>query len=176
MIAFIIVNSHCFTIVIALFSLSLRPSFYTTITNDHIGVEVGGGGEPRKWQVLPRIEVDTTRRSHLRLIWALNVINSSQFDDQAFWPVVWWFPAGWVLVHSHYCHLKTTQALEHIRQAWETSPRKSRPGKQWQWYTHGLLVHWCRNRVGWKVSLAIVCVEAGFCQIQSQLCLSIGAC
>jgi len=42
--------------------------FYTTITNDHIGVEVRGGGEPRKWQALPRVEVDTARRSHLRPI------------------------------------------------------------------------------------------------------------
>ena len=45
---------------------TILDSFYTTITNDHIGVEVGGGGEPQKWQVLPCVEVDTTRRSHLR--------------------------------------------------------------------------------------------------------------
>jgi len=25
---------------------AILDSFYTTITNDHIGVEVGGGGEP----------------------------------------------------------------------------------------------------------------------------------
>jgi len=29
----------------------------TTITNDLIGVEVGDGGEPRKWWVFPRVEV-----------------------------------------------------------------------------------------------------------------------
>jgi len=32
----------------------------------------------------------------------------------------------WILVQSHHCHLKTTQALKHIRQAWEISSRKSR--------------------------------------------------
>ena len=37
---------------------TILDSFYTTITNDHIGVEVGGGGEPRKGQVFPRVEVD----------------------------------------------------------------------------------------------------------------------
>jgi len=108
---------------------AILDSFYTTITNDHIGVEVGGGGEPRKWRVLLHVEVGTARRSHLRPIWALNVTNSSQFDGQAFWPIVWQFPAGWVLVYTHHCHLKTTRALKHIRQARETSPRKSRPGK-----------------------------------------------
>jgi len=112
---------------------AILDSFYTTITNDYIRVEIRGGEEPWKWRVLPRVEVDTTRRSHLRPIWTLNVTNNSQFDGQAFWPVVWQFPAGWV--------------LKRVRQAQETSPRKSRPGKQWQWYTHGLLVYWCRNRV-----------------------------
>jgi len=124
------------------------------ITNDHIGVKVRGCGEPQKWRVLSRVEVDTTRRSHLRSIFAPNVTNSSQFDGQAFWPVVWRFTAGWVLVHSHHWHLKTTWALEHVRQAQETSPRKSRPGKQWQWYTRGLLVHWCRN---WMVVKSQLC-------------------
>jgi len=104
---------------------AILDSFYNTITNDHMGVEVGGGGEPWKWRVLPRVEVGTARRSYLRPIWALNVTNNSQFDGQARR-----FPAGWVLVYSHHCHLKTTQALEHVRQAQETSPRKSRPGKQ----------------------------------------------
>jgi len=47
---------------------TILDSFYTTITNDHIGVEVGDGGEPWKWQVLPRVEADTARRSHLRPI------------------------------------------------------------------------------------------------------------
>jgi len=47
---------------------TILDSFYTTIINDHIGVEVGGGGEPQKWWVLPRVEVDTARRSHLRPI------------------------------------------------------------------------------------------------------------
>jgi len=37
---------------------AILDSFYTTITNDHIGVEVGGDGEPRKWQVFPHVEVD----------------------------------------------------------------------------------------------------------------------
>jgi len=45
---------------------AILDSFYTTITNDHIGVEVRGGGE--KWQVLPCDKVDTARRSHLRAI------------------------------------------------------------------------------------------------------------
>jgi len=27
--------------------LAILDSFYTTITSDHIGVEVGGGGEPQ---------------------------------------------------------------------------------------------------------------------------------
>jgi len=126
---------------------TILDSFYITITNDHIGVEVRGGGEPQKWWVLPHVEFDTTRRSHPRPIWSLNVTNSRQFDGQAFWPVVWWFPAGWVLVYSCHRYLKTTWALKHVRQVLETSPRKSRPGKQLQWYTHGLLVHWCINQV-----------------------------
>jgi len=46
----------------------ILDSFYTTITNDHIGVEVGSDGKPWKWHVLPRVEVGTARRSHLRLI------------------------------------------------------------------------------------------------------------
>jgi len=126
---------------------AVLDSFYTTIINDHIGVEVGGGGEPRNWWVFLHVEVDITRWCHLGPIWALDITNSSQFDGQAFWPVVWQFPARWVFVYSHDYHLKTTWALEHIRQAWETSPRKSRPGKQWQWYKHIFLFHWCRNRV-----------------------------
>jgi len=73
-------------------------------------VEAGGGGEPREWWVFPRVEVDTARRSHLRPICALNITNSSQFNGQAFLPVVWRFSAGWVLVHLHHCHLKITQA------------------------------------------------------------------
>jgi len=52
-----------------------------------------------------------------------------------------------VLVQSYHCHLKTTWGLEHIRQAQETSIRKRWSGNHWQWYTHWLLVHWCRNRV-----------------------------
>jgi len=38
-----------------------------------------------------------------------------------------------VLVYSHHCHLKTTQALEHVKQAQETSPRKNRPGMIHTW-------------------------------------------
>jgi len=91
---------------------------------------------------------------YLRPIWALDITNSSQFDEQSFWPVVWWFPTGWVLVHSHHCHLKTTQALKHIRQAWETSPKKSRSVNHCQWYTHGLLVPWCSN---WGVVKSMPC-------------------
>jgi len=68
---------------------SILDSFYTTITNDHIGVEVGGGGEPWKWQVFPHVEVDTARRSHPRPILAPNITNSSQSDGQTFWPVAW---------------------------------------------------------------------------------------
>jgi len=59
---------------------------------------------------------------------------------------------------------------EHLR----TSDRlkKQAPGKADQGNngndTHmaGLLVHWYRNRVVVKVSLAIVCAEAGFSQIR----------
>jgi len=110
---------------------TILDSFYTTITNDHIGVEIGGGGEPRKWRVFPHVEVevDTARRSHLRPIQALDITNSSQFDGQPFLLVVWRFLARWVLAHSHHYHLKTTQALKQVRQAREISPSKSRPGK-----------------------------------------------
>jgi len=94
------------------------------------------------------------RRSHLRLIWTLDITNSSQFDGQAFGPVVWRFPAGWILVHSHHCHLKTTWSLEHVRQARENSPKKSKPVNHWQWYTHGSLVHWCSN---WLVVKSVPC-------------------
>jgi len=68
---------------------AILDSFYATITNDLVGVEVRGGGELWKWQVFPYVEVDTARRSHLRPIQALDITNSSQFDGQAFWPVVW---------------------------------------------------------------------------------------
>jgi len=47
---------------------AILDSFYTTITNDHIGVEVRGGGEPWKWWIFPCVEVNTARRSHLRPI------------------------------------------------------------------------------------------------------------
>jgi len=55
----------------------------------HIGVKVKGGGEPWKWWVFSHAEVDTDKWSHLRPIQALDITNSSQFDGQAFWPVVW---------------------------------------------------------------------------------------
>jgi len=38
--------------------------------------------------------------------------DTNQFDGQALWPVVWQFLARWILVQSHHCHLKTTQALQ----------------------------------------------------------------
>jgi len=117
----------------------------------------------------PHVEVDTTRWSHLRPIWALDITNSNQFVGQPFWPVVWWFPAGWAFVYSHHCHLKTTWALKHVRQTLETSPRKSRSGKQWQWYTHGLLVHWCRNRVVVKSQPCHFVCESWFCHIRSHI-------
>jgi len=82
------------------------------------------------------------------------ILQSSQFDGQSFWPVVWWFPTWWVLVQSHHHHLKTTQALKHIIQAQETSPRKSRSVNHWQSYTHGLLIHWCSN---WVVVKSVPC-------------------
>jgi len=94
------------------------------------------------------------QKVRLRPIWALDIINSSQFDGQAFWPVVWWFPAGWILVYSHHCHLKTTWLSEHVRQARENSPKKSRPVNHWQWYTYESLVHWCSN---WLVVKSVPC-------------------
>ena len=146
---------------------AILDSFYTTITNDHIGVEVRVQWKPWKWQVFPRIEVDTARSSHLRPIWALNITNSSQFDGQAFWPVMWRFPAGLVLVYSHHWHSKTIRALEHVRQAQERIPRKSRAGKQWQWYAIGLLVHWCRNQVIMKSQPCHCVCGSRLCQIRS---------
>jgi len=77
-------------------------------------------------------------------IWALDITNSSQFDGQVHRSVVWRYPARWVLVHSHHCHLKTTQVLEYIRQAQENSPMKSRSVNHWLWYRHG---SWCSNWV-----------------------------
>jgi len=67
---------------------TILDSFYTTITNYHLGVEVGGSGESRKWQVFPHVEVDTARRPHMRPIQALDITNSSQFDGQTFCPVM----------------------------------------------------------------------------------------
>jgi len=104
---------------------AISNSFYSTITNDHIGVEVRGGGEPRSGGVFHTWKLNTARWSHLRPIWALDSTNSSQFDGQAFWPVTWWFPAGWILVHSYHCHLMTTWTLKHVRQAQENSPKKA---------------------------------------------------
>jgi len=69
---------------------------------------------------------------------------------QVLWPAIWQFPAGWIFVQSHLCHLKATWALEHVRQAWEINPRKNRQVKVWQWYTHGSLAHWCSNWVMMK--------------------------
>ena len=94
------------------------------------------------------------RRSHLRLIWALDITNSSQFDGQSFCIVVWQFPAGWILVYSHRYHLKTTRALRHVKQAQENSPKESRPVNHWQWHTHGWLVHWCSN---WLMVKSVPC-------------------
>jgi len=37
---------------------TILDSFYTTITNDYIGVEVRGGGEPWKCWIFPCVEVD----------------------------------------------------------------------------------------------------------------------
>jgi len=42
---------------------TISDSFYTTNTNDHIEVEVGGGGEPQKWWVFPHVEVDTAEKT-----------------------------------------------------------------------------------------------------------------
>jgi len=133
-------------------------------------MKVGDSGEPQKWWVFSCVEVYTARRSHLRPIQALDITNSSQFDGQAFWPVMWQFPAGWVPFQSHHCHLKTTQALKRIRQAWETIPRKNRPGNHWQWCTRGLLVHWCKNWVVVKSQPCHCACGSLLCQIQSQLC------
>jgi len=36
---------------------TILDSFYTTITNDHVGVEVGGSGEPRKWWVFHMLKL-----------------------------------------------------------------------------------------------------------------------
>jgi len=93
----------------------------------------------------PCVEVDTARWSHLKPIWAIDITNSSQFDGQAVWPVVWWFLAGWVLVQSIHYHLKTTQACQ-------TGLRNKPQEKQTREplvmiYTHGLLAHWCKNQV-----------------------------
>jgi len=107
---------------------TILDSFHTSITNDHIGVEVGGGGEPWSGGFFHLYKLNTSRCSHLRSVWALYITNSSQFDGQALWPIVWQFPAIWIPVHSHHCHLKATKALEHVRQAQETNPRKYRPG------------------------------------------------
>jgi len=34
---------------------AILDRFYTTITNDHMGMEVRDGGEPWKWQIFPCI-------------------------------------------------------------------------------------------------------------------------
>jgi len=66
--------------------------------------------------------------SHLRPIQSLDITSSSQFNSQAFWPVVWRFPDRWVPVQSHNCHLKNTRALEHVIQAQEQAPGKAEQG------------------------------------------------
>jgi len=85
-----------------------------------------------KWQVFPCVEVEHCQMVSPEAHLSSTYHNSSQFDGQAFWPVVWQFPARWILVHLHHCHLKTTQALKHIRQAQENSLKKSRPVNHWQ--------------------------------------------
>ena len=87
---------------------TILDSFYATITNDHIGMEVGGGGELRMWWVFLCVEADTARRSHLKPIQTLDITNSIQFDGQAFCPVVWRFPARWV----PFQHTSTSDRLE----------------------------------------------------------------
>jgi len=63
---------------------------------------------------------------------------------------MWWFQSSRVDT----CPVKPLPFEDHpSTQACQTSPRKSRPGNHWQWYTHGLLVHWCRNQVVVKSQL-----------------------
>jgi len=58
--------------------------------------KVGGRGEPQSGEFFHPYKLNTARWSHLKLILALNITNSSQFNGQALWPVVWRFPAGWM--------------------------------------------------------------------------------
>jgi len=68
----------------------------------------------------------TARWSHLRPICSLNITNSSQFDGQVHWPVMSVKISSQVdALQSHHFHLKTTQALKHVRQAQEKAPGKA---------------------------------------------------
>jgi len=62
--------------------------------SDYIGLEVMGSREPWSGRFFHPYKPNTARWSHLRPVWALDITNSSQFDGQALWPVMWQFPAG----------------------------------------------------------------------------------
>ena len=79
--------------------------------------------------------------AHLRPSGASNGTKCNQIYHWHVQPVVWRFPSSWQLVKSHHSHLKTTRALVDVWQATETSHRKSRLVKHWQWNIHKLLAN-----------------------------------
>jgi len=52
-------------------------------------VEARGGGEPLSGRFFHVQKLKIAKWSHLMPVQALDITNSSQFDDQAFWPVIW---------------------------------------------------------------------------------------
>ena len=98
-----------------------------------------------------------------------HITQTSYIHGQTHQPVVWWITAGFLLAKGIYSHLKAAWALMDVWQASETSHSKSSPGN--------FSINTCLNCYSmctailwlWKVCLVVVCVEAGFSQIQSQL-------
>ena len=72
---------------------------------------------------------------------------------------MWWFIAGWLLVHWRWSHLKTTPALMDVWQDPETSLSKTSLDNFQHWYLADMLASVYTYHV--KVYLNVVCVENG---------------
>ena len=92
-----------------------------------IEVEVRDDGEPQRGRFFHPYTVNTTRCSHLRPIWAIDIANSSQFDANFIGQSCGNFQLGGCL-STHTTAIWSP--LKHIRQAWFL---KKALGKVDQW-------------------------------------------
>ena len=103
---------------------------------------MGGGGRVNGYKNLTPL-VWLIIYSHKRPVCTVSITKCSQISAWYHQPVVWRFPAGWLLVHSHQSHLKTTRTLADVWQACKTSHNKSRPSSLWLYLVVEVIVQWC---------------------------------